>query len=53
MLRQFTAALMPKAIMFCHQLSERVLTRVAIKQCLLLFRFDELLMRVLTMNLNQ
>ena len=40
MLSQLPAALMPQTVVFCHELSKRVLTRIAIKQCFLLFWFD-------------
>ena len=53
MLSEFTAALMPLAIVFRHKLSKRVLTCVAIKKGLLLLGFNQLLMRVLTVDLDK
>ena len=44
---------MPLAVVLRHKLSKRVLTRIAIKQGFLLFWFDELLMRVLTVDLDK
>ena len=40
MLSQLPAALMPQTVVFSHELSKCVLTRIAIKQCFLLFWFD-------------
>ena len=52
-LGELAAALMPLAVVLRHKLSKRVLTRIAIKQGFLLFWFDELLMRVLTVDLDK
>ncbi len=53
MLGKFPAALMPLAIVLSHQLSKRVLTRIAVQQRFLLFGFNQLLMRVLTVDLDK
>jgi hypothetical protein len=52
-LGKLTAALMPLAIVLRHALSKCVLTCIAIKQRFLLLRFNELLVRVLAVDLNE
>ena len=52
-LSELAAALMPLAIVLRHKLSKRVLTRITIQQRFLLFGFNELLMRVLTVDLDK